>query len=235
MRTLANGRLGACAVLMCTSAAVAQPMHWSGMTPGPRPVGMPPMGPEGAGLVDGLGDTFGTGPVQLDIDTMLVTYTPGISVSVLMSFHTPIAPASANVATSIVGYFEFDTDQSVGTGTAPIQNFFSPPAPSLPGVGVDFFADLSSESSHPGLVNINSTGGFVVGTVPIVFAPTSLSFTIPSAMLGGDDGLLNFTTIIGTFPEPTDATDVVGTSVVPAPASALVLCLGGLATARRRR
>jgi hypothetical protein len=102
-------------------------------------------------------------------------------------------------------------------------------------VGVDFFADLFSELFHPGLIDIVSTTTGPVGAVPILYGPTSLSFTVPLAMLGGDDGLLNFTTIIGTLSEPTDATNVFGTSFIPSPGALALAGMAGLMAARRGR
>jgi hypothetical protein len=43
-----------------------------------------------------------------------------------------------------------------------------------------------------------------IGTVPVMFSPTSLSVTVPLALLGGDDGLVNYDAIIGVLDEPTD-------------------------------
>jgi len=55
-----------------------------------------------------------------------------------------------------------------------------------------------------------------------------------AALLGADDGPVDFTSVIGTFGRPTDANDAIGTSaVVPAPGSAMLRCVGLLAGGRR--
>jgi hypothetical protein len=61
-------------------------------------------------------------------------------------------------------------------------------------------------------VDILDAGLFLVTTVPVAYGPTSVSGQIPLAVLGNDDGVVDFTTIIGTFPQPTDATDSIATS-----------------------
>ncbi len=189
-------------------------------------------------LVDAFGDaqdTFGSGPPLLDIDTMFMLY----DVSFLhfeMTFHTPISAPSFGLPDGVVGFLEFDTDQDPATGLSPVQNSFSPPFDFLI-AGIDFAVDLFSETIHPGFVDVFDTSTFrIVDTVAITYGPMSFSGAIPLTSLGGDDGILDFTTTIGTIPQPTDATDVVGTSkLIPAPATLALLGLAGLTMGRRRR
>ena len=162
---------------------------------------------------DPMGDaqnTFGAGPPLLDIATVSVTY-DATTLYFTMTFFTPISPPSASMPDSVGGTLEFDTDQNAATGGTPLQNVFSPPFASL-SAGWEFEIDLFSETIHPGMVDILDSTFFVVGTVPIVYGPTSFSGEIPLSMLGNDDGIVDFTTIIGTNPQPTDATDSVATS-----------------------
>lgn len=188
-------------------------------------------------LVDAFGDaqdTFGFGPPLLDIDTMFMLFDAGF-LHFEMTFHTPISAPSFGQPDGVVGLLEFDTDQNAATGLLPFQNSFSPPFDFLI-AGIDFAVDLFSEIIHPGFVDVIDTSTFrIVDTVRITYGPMSFSGSIPLASLGGDDGILDFTTIIGTFPQPTDATDVVGTSkLIPAPATLALLGLGALVRRRRR-
>ena len=187
-------------------------------------------------VVDAVGDAqdpFGAGPPLLDIDVIDVRY-DAVNLYYRMTFHTPISPASAMLPDSVGGLLEFDTDQTSETGLPPLQNFFSPPFAML-GTGWDYYVDLFSELFHPGLVEVFDSLLVPVGTFPIVYGAKHFEGTIPLASLGGDDGIVDFTTTIGTVPQPTDATDVYGISVlIPEPATLTLLGLGAVALRRRR-
>lgn len=177
-------------------------------------------------------DTFGDGPPLLDIEMLGVTY-DSTDVHVTMTFFTTIAPASAELPESITGLIEFDTDQDAGTGARPLQNEFSPPFAEL-SFGTEFGCDLFSEIGHPGFIDVVNPHTFeVVATVPIHFTDTSLQFSVPLDAID-DDGRLDFTSVIGTDHQPTDAMEVVGQSV-PGPSALALLSLGGALGARRRR
>ena len=188
-------------------------------------------------LIDAFGDaqdTFGAGPPLLDIDTMFMLYDASF-LHFEMTFHTPISAPSFFQPDGVVGLLEFDTDQNAATGLPPIQNSFSPPFDFLI-AGIDFVVALFTEIDHPGFVDVFDSNFRIVDTVRITYGPMSFSGSIPLASLGGDDGIMDFTTTIGTIPQPTDATDVVGTSkLIPAPATLALLGLAGLTMGRRRR
>lgn len=164
-------------------------------------------------LVDAFGDasdTFGAGPPVLDIDSVTVS-TDGINLSFSITFHTPISAPSSGAPNAVGGALEFDTDQNTLTGRPPLQDLFSPPFTAL-GLGVDFVVELFSEIDTPGFVVVVDANFIVVGSIPITYGAQSLSGVIPLGMLGGDDGVVDFTTIIGTFSQPTDALEVCGSS-----------------------
>ena len=192
-----------------------------------------------ADYVDGFGDaidSFGAGGPILDIDTLNINY-DSANLYFDLSFHTPISAPSDGSNDSVVGFIELDTDQSDETGIFPIQNSFSPPFASLTGVGVDFLIVLD-DSATPGSGFLTDANLNFLNSVALTYGPNSVSGHLPLSDIGNDDGLLNFTTTIGTIPQPTDATDIVGTSTataIPDPAGAAVL--GAIAIGRllRRR
>ncbi len=169
-------------------------------------------------IVDPLGDAvgaFGSGGELLDIDTVTVE-TDGASLFITVTFHTLVAAPSAMVPNSVVGVIELDIDRDPSTGATPVQNQFSPPF-ALLNFGSEIFVDLNSESTNPGQVNVfnpTNPGGTAIGTYDINYTDDSFSLTIPLADLGtGLDGIFDFSVIIGTVAEPTDALEAVGTSI----------------------
>jgi len=169
-------------------------------------------------LVDAKGDAedvFGAGPPLLDIDTISVTFNES-TLFVEMTFHTPVSAPSRAMPDGVIGLIEFDVDQDVLTGVPPLQNLWSPPFAFL-ATGVDYFVDGWTETVHPGFVDIVDATGGGIDTVPIRYGPMSLSLAVPLLSLGADDGVVNFTATMGTIPQPTDATDEVGTSVPGVP------------------
>jgi len=160
---------------------------------------------------DPAGDTFPTSGEALDIAEVSATYDP-THLHFTVTFHTPIAPASSGQPNALIGQIEFDTDQSASTGIAPLQNAVGPPASSLD-AGIDYILQLTSNLANPGMGNMVNASGNVVGTVELTFFTQSVSGSIPLSLLGGDDGVVDYTTIIGNFSSPTDAMDVLGQSV----------------------
>jgi hypothetical protein len=212
--------------------------------------------------VDPTGDTFGVGVPQLDITTYAGDGLgkPG-HVVFTVNFAGPISPASAFAANSVVGFIDLDTDRNPATGgNAPWGgnltggnnwiNFFVPPNPGAPAVplpliamGDEFFIDLGSEQSHPGLVDVVSTAtNTPTGQAPITFGSNSFSIDVLLSLLPGANGPINFDILVGTFNEPTDRAPNGATpasTLVPEPGSVLLmgLALAGLAGRRyyRRR
>jgi hypothetical protein len=193
-------------------------------------------------FVDPVGDTFGAGSVQLDITSVNGTVL-GSNLAFRVTFATQVAPPSALAPNSVVGFIDLDTDQNASTGVISLQAIFGPgPAPLL---GDEFFVDLGSEISHAGLVDIvNATTFSVTATVAITFSATSFSLEVPLAAIGGDNGIVNYGVIIGTFAEPTDealngtAPAVSGPAAIPEPATLLLLgsgLAGFLLKSRRRK
>ena len=100
---------------------------------------------------------------------------------------------------------------------------------------MDFILTLD-DSATPGSGALFDFGMNFLTSVAFDFGPNSLSGQIALSDLGGDDGLVNFTTTIGTGPQPTDATDSVGTSTaIPEPSAVGLIVSAGLLGMRRRR
>jgi hypothetical protein len=112
------------------------------------------------------------------------------------------------------GFIEIDTDQNPATGWLPAVGTMGPPDMNL---GVDFQINLSSEASHRGFVDITTRqpgDDLITGTVPILFASTSFSITVPLAMIGNDNGLVNYG--VGVWMHDNHPTDRAPNGAVPA-------------------
>ena len=157
-------------------------------------------------------DVFGCGAPLHDIGTVEAAF-DGVQLNVSIQFFTTIAAPSSGSPNVVFAAFEIDIDQNPATGIAPLQNCFAPPFANLT-MGDDYIVDLFNEASHPGMIDILEVSTLsIAGTVPVVYTTDSISFSIPLDILGGDDGLADFTFICGTFCQPTDAQQVVGITV----------------------
>src|SRR5262245_36907357 len=94
----------------------------------------------GAVINDPTGDTFGTGPVQLDLTSADVTASIS-SLSISLMFAAPIRAASAVVSNSLYGFIDLDVDRNAATGGGGSNQGSLGPAPA-PMLNDEFFLDL---------------------------------------------------------------------------------------------
>jgi hypothetical protein len=165
---------------------------------------------------DATSDAFGVGAIQHDIVSVTSTINPA-NVVFEVEFADPIAPASSFLPHSLVGFLDLDVDQNSATGAS--ARFGSPPSATVV-PGVEFYVDLFSEASSPGMVDvIDASTGLPTGSAAISFGATLFSLTLPFSLIGGDDGALRWGLVVGTFAEPTDQATGSTVSGVPEPAS----------------
>jgi hypothetical protein len=189
-----------------------------------------------APISDPVGDTFGVAPGP-DVILGNAIYT-SMSITFIINFNESVSPASANLANSLYGYIDIDSDQDPLTGGTPFVNLFAPEPPVS--LSAEYFIDLSSEGTHAGVVDVLNASFLLAGTAPITFGSKSVSITLPLTVLG-DDGLVNYALIVGTSIEPTDRApndaNPATSSLVPEPSSFWLLCgpLTSLAYILRRQ
>jgi hypothetical protein len=209
--------------------------------------------PAAADIIDPAGDTFNAFGASHDIIGTTAAVN-GANLDLSVTFAGPIDAPSATSPNSIMGYIDFDTDQNPTTlGSLPaVINFFGFPGP-VPGplvnMDADFYIDLSTEVFNAGFVDVIDALTLIGFPVPIVFTPNGFSLSIPLALLGGDDGLLNYSVLIGNagplgggggeFTDRAPNGVDPGVSAVPEPSSLLtfaaVFSAAGAYFARSRR
>ena len=150
-------------------------------------------------IADQTGDTYGTGAVQHDITSFSAYYTAA-ELIVSITFAGTISPSDSGQPDAVVGFIDFDTDQNPTTGTISSVDVFSP---YTTGLGVDYFVNLNYNSSTGDIPVFHTLTE--VGRAPVSFTSDSFTVRIPLALIGGDDGIVDTATVLGTIPEPTDA------------------------------
>ncbi len=99
------------------------------------------------------------------------------------------------------GYVFFDTDQDPETGFPP-EEFAGLPEQDI---GLDYFADLFGVHDPENPVVLIWDADFeLVAEVPATIEGQTLSFAVPLAALGNDDGTVDVASVIGDFFEPLD-------------------------------
>ena len=151
-------------------------------------------------VLDPRGDALPASWLTADITAISSTFNSG-SISFKVDFNGPVFLPydSDTIHPGLFGYIELDTDQNPATGSPAGAGFFFPPAVNM---GVDYFIDIGSERRHEGVVDVvsrvkNPTS--IVGQVPIVTTEKSFSVTVPLALLGGDNGLVNYVANLGVL------------------------------------
>ncbi|HEU4509450.1 MAG TPA: HYR domain-containing protein, partial [Pyrinomonadaceae bacterium] len=146
-------------------------------------------------VLDPTGDVYNpSSPVRNDIISTSATFDRE-SLTFNVRFADTIYPPSSHDQRSLMGFIEIDTDQNPATGWPLALNSMGPPDMNL---GPDFQINLFSELSRPGFVELamrrdgTAADDSPVGIVPIVFTSNSFSITVPLAMLGRDNGLVNY-------------------------------------------
>jgi len=74
---------------------------------------------------DPVGDTFGSGTVQIDIIAFSATFTP-TELIVSVSFQNPVSLPDSGQPNALIGYIDLDTDQNLGTGAISHIDIYSP-------------------------------------------------------------------------------------------------------------
>lgn len=175
--------------------------HYRSRAEMPRP-GELDAGIPKASTTDPMGDTFGVGPVQLDVVGFSADAMGGELVLTL-TFANTITPPDSGNDNAVDGFIDIDVDQNANTGSASNVDFFRPGMGST-NLGVEAFVDLFTYSAVDGAADlVIEPLGPNIDRVPLTFTSNSFTVRIPLTVLN-DDGAVNTAAVLGTFEEPTD-------------------------------
>lgn len=118
----------------------------------------------------------------------------------VMRFTRPVGGAGESNPAGLQGYIELDVDENTATGFPPAVNSFG--GSSQQGVDYGLILFRATSSSVPLLKALG--GDSTTHRVPLAIEGDSVIVRIPLAKLGGDDGNLSITSVVGTEDRPTD-------------------------------
>jgi hypothetical protein len=152
-------------------------------------------------ISDPVGDTFGAGPVQIDIVSFSATSTTSTLI-IRVDFNGPVSLPDSGQPNALSGFIDFDTDQIPATGAISHVDIYSPYSSNL---GVDYYVDLNGYSSATQDAGVYDSGDNLVGRAPVSFTSNSLTVRVPLALIGNSNAIVNTATVVGTPDEATDA------------------------------
>ena len=170
--------------------------------------------PVTAEIVDAKGDAFG--PATYDVLSVSTARTPtDLTITVVFDAATPPDIPAANAIAApgeLVGFIDFDLDESSTTGFASANATFCPCAPTS-AIGTDLFISLFARNAAGNYDIISATTLVDVGDAEPDVTGAVLTLTIPLADLAADDGITNLSSVLGDFLGPTDCMPDEGAAV----------------------
>jgi hypothetical protein len=160
----------------------------------------------------------------------------------------PLAPSVVGNS-GINGFIDIDIDMNPFSGASSNISSLSFPFGNS-GLGVEYYIDLFSESSHAGFVAIKHPILLTTTMAPIIYGTNMFSVTVPLSQLNNDDGMVNYAVVVGDFGNVTDQAVDAGiisaggmpasSSLAPVPVPAAVWLffsglLGLIGIARRKK
>lgn len=132
-------------------------------------------------------------------------------------FKRPVGVVGSGVEAGLQGLIELDVDENTSTGAPPLVNGFGGNSQQ----GVDYAIVLfEADANSVRLVKVQSQDT-TTHRVPLKIEGDSVIIRIPLAKLGGDNGNMTITSIVGTEDRPTDLLPNSGV-IVARPASAAI-------------
>jgi len=137
-----------------------------------------------------------------------------LNVTLTVSPAPTLAAAGATVTVNnLAGFVDFDTDENSATGVASSNTLFCQNPPLTSSMGVDFFLSLFARNAD-GTFNVFNATATVSGTATVAVSTNTVTFSVPLTALGGDDGRLALSTVVGNGQTPNDCAPDQGGAIV---------------------
>src|SRR5688500_1491456 len=118
----------------------------------------------------------------------------------VMRFTRPVGAVGSSTQAGLQGAMDLDVDENASTGAPPLINSFGGSASMGSDYRLDLFGSTASTARILRAQGRDTTAHFA----PLSSEGDSVVVKIPLAKLGGDDGRMTISAVLGTFDRPTD-------------------------------
>jgi plastocyanin len=186
---------------------------------------------QSATVADAAGDTFGSEGVRWDATAMTVSRDTD-AVTVVLEFARAVISPMSGDTTAVIGVVDLDLDQNAETGNQSVADEFRLDGGSTE-MGSEALINLTAFAADSS-VEVRNVLRLPAGRVRPVFEGRRITVRVPRLLLGGDDGFVNATAIVGDRHRPTDIVPETGHLTLRGPtAAAAVRVAPARAVARR--
>ena len=166
--------------------------------------------------VDTLPNPQGNSNQAHDLVQMTTRYAADWLILV-MRFSRPVGIVGSGSNAGLQGVVDLDVDENASTGAPPLINSFGGSA----SMGSDYRIDLFESTATTARLLRAQSGDTSEQLAPLSIEGDSVVVKIPLAKLGGDDGRMSISAVLGTFDRPTDIAPNSGV-ILARPASAVL-------------
>lgn len=184
-------------------------------------------GTAGTAATEAAADTLPNAQGNANPSHDLLQMTPRYAadwVILVMRFTRPVGVVGSTSQSGLNGVVDLDVDENAGTGAAPLINSFGGSA----SMGSDYRLDLFGSTATTARILRAQGGDTTAHFAPLSIEGDSVVVKIPLAKLGGDDGRMTISAVLGTFDRPTEIAPNSGV-ILARPEGALV---AGVSTIR---
>lgn len=177
----------------------------------------------GTTAADAVGDTLSNAQNNTDRAHDIVRITARYATDWLIlvwHFARPVGSVGLQTSGALQGLIELDVDENTSTGIAPLSNGFGGSAAQ----GVDYHIALfEADTAAVPIRRFSTAFDTIVHRVPIKLEGDSVIVRIPLAKLGGDNGNMTISSIVGTQDRPTDLAPNAGVFLARVPTGPVIV------------
>ena len=160
-----------------------------------------------ASVVDGTGDTFGTGETNWDLTALTIARDPA-GITAMLDFSRDVVAPTSGDPSALVALVDLDLDQNASTGSVATADLYRQDGQTT-ALGVDARINLAAPDEE-GAVAVSDDVGRETGRVTPSYAGHRITIRVPKSLLGNDDGFVSAAAIVGVVGSVTDFIPNVG-------------------------